>query len=521
MTTGSDETSPECLTLYTHRKRVTSLSGYTDSVIAEDAEHCFTRDESFYRGLRVITVGINGQPNPLHICGTTNTGWNFYGCGHGAFDDGCVPLLPTGEFVIAQGCKIDCVANILDPSRSPIVTVAEIDGQWHIVAVLDASSFSRPPEYPDHCFGDDQCCHAFKDIRATVSGCSDFDGETFILEARNSAYSWEGSIQLNGNTLRIAIVCDRNEGDWNIQVSCNEATAFLGVPPPEFDCGDSSGTGSSSTSVLLEGHLLGCCEDFEISLQVLESSFRARCEYDPNGVYNAAIPTGHKVIAESCGVDLQVGDEIIVVEVEDEGGWGSGTGSGSSGNYQPPDGQKRWHVVRTCDELNNCGDCPPPPPPPSDCCGLTYLNAPEELVGLVTISASSDAACVCPDQMQVLLRLVPLSEPVEWAQDPDDIVYCPTPGNPAGSDDASTFLGIQGLRVTCGGAETGDGSGTHSTPGRFFLRGGGCPSEASVETSSANCDPIFLEFDIDATACCGAYSGPAISLSMHLEFVEA
>ena len=482
----------------------TSLSGYVESVIAEDPPACFLLTLEDYIDKEVLLANIEGQQWPIHICGTTNTGWNFDGCGHGAFvlDECNVEL--TGERVIAQGCKLDCVSNLLDPSKSPVVLVGKIDGQWHIVSVLNASSFVRPDTYPDHCF-EGLCCHEGLDIRADISGGDAFDGESLILEARTGSLTWTGSLTIGDKTLTLQLGCQSVSGVWNYSVLCNNQSATLN-PPPVFDC-DSTDGGLPS----FIGSVSGCMSQFTITLTVLDTSFINRCTYHEGAGYLPGVLTGDRVIAEACGLpDIKVGDLVIVAEVDTDG-TGTGTGTGNDSKY---------HIITACGETYNCGDCPPPPPPPTDCCGLNSVTGPTSLVGIATFSGSG-AACQCPDELAVVFELVVESDPPEWIQ--VGVAECQNPGSGAGSDDASVLQPILGLRITCGGETTATNTGTGTgASGRFFLTGPGCaPNEIGVESSLAVCDPLYMEFNVEIESCCDAYNqSEPLVLVMHLEVTE-
>lgn len=165
----------------------------------------------------------------------------------------------------------------------------------------------------------------------------------------------------------------------------------------------------------------------------------------------------------------------------------------------------------------NCLPCDPPPPPPGpDCCEWeTVAEVPQSLVGVLSMTAIPSATCACEDEIEVQFDLLEGSVPPEWHQ--VGTVNC-APSSGTGSDDASTLLGLEGMRISCGGG-SGSGSGT-GTGGAysFFLQPPGCAEDQQVvQASSASCSPLTAVFDCEIEACCGAYTGPPLSLIMHLE----
>lgn len=511
----------------------TTLDGLTFSVNPGDPAECFDFSDEDYEGLDGLFATVDGQTYPLHMCGDTNTGYNWNGCHHGRVDaatdggtDHACSFVSTGETAIAQACVLPC-SYVIDATFEPIVLVAEIDGQWYIVNVIDGANLLDPSR--GVCEG--HCCDVGRnDLQVVLGGCSPFAGETVRLRARlGTGLSWRGILEVGGRTLTIEAGCNDLSGTWSLSVVCSGGSGSLSY---DIACGSSdsaSNTGTGGDRVdgtfTLSG-MTGCGDCSEITgvITSLETSSISEC--------TNVEPTGEYAIAEACGLPfLEVGDDVIVALVPKSGGTGTDIGNGTGeGCLEPTTDelqQPQWQVVLACTG-RDCEPCPPPPPPEdSICCDLEPDEIPTTLIGTMRVY-SNVASCECEEDIIVSFTLVPGSVPARWIADSD--FTCDTKDG-TGSDEAASLMSLIGMEVSCGGltgtdsdSDSASFSGSGSGPALFYLKRPGCSpvdpdSGVSVYTGEGTCDPVTMVFEGDFTACCGPVSGIEYYVRFRMELV--
>ena len=517
------------------RNAKVSLHGIIDSVEPSDPEGCFNRPASYYNGLGIITAQVDGQETLLHACGDTNTGFNFNGCFHGVDDLGggggthdistnCLVDNPTGEKVIAQSCVLEC-GYVIDHTYDPIVLVAKIGSNWYIINVLDGDNLNPPGTPPCHT---GLCCNpGRKDLIVSLSGCTIFAGHSMTLSSGSgSGLSWSGTLIVGDDSLSVSIFCNEFTGYWTVIVSSS-----LGSPSVEYDfnCG-ASNTGSGSASEGIGSFTAtfpsGQCGSITGSVSIGTESYIDRC-------VNITELTGERVIVEACGLGmLKYNDKLIVARVPKIGRCsGSSTATGSDCDVTiedntdcPPtlteeERNPQWQVILACTSAD-CEPCPPPPPPPeSECCGLDPIDIPSTLSGTIKIRSNINE-CDCNDEVPISFTLLPGSVPAEWYQDEPGIGCDGETGSGSG---APFLLSLIGMVVRCqhggSGSNSGSGSGSGGSGASFGITYPGCSKleNQSVDSSNASCDPVYMEFDIEAPGCCGPITGVEVRVSVHIE----
>lgn len=484
----------------TGQEASTSLEGYIFPVDPTDPAECFSRTPSYYIDTELLMVTIDGKLYPLHLCGDTNTGMNWNGCSHGVVDDtqSSCPWTRTGDTVTAQACIMDeCDGYVLDTTKKPYVLIAEIGGQWYIVNVISADGL---PDTDDMGYLPcDACCDlGVGTVEASLSGCGDFDGETFTMYG-GSGY-WTGVVEIDGGVFYFNLSCSINVTDaenWTATGGCGNA-----VPADELEVNcnpiDATGTGTgtgSSVTINGDGRMSGsarfansgCSECSDGAIVVNFASVAGR----PRDECRTMTRTGQFVTAEACGLDdLAVGDEVIMAYVPKYPISPTGTGTGTSEVPQ-------YHIVQVCRGEGECQPCPPPPPgDPIDCCDLTDDTVPLLLTGTVSVS-SAVYGCNCTSK-PISFAYAEGSNPPEWHQ--SGLIDC--------EDATGTSVelsDLSGMVISCSGTGTGTGSGAAD----FFLTPPGCYADPAVESTSGQCEPLIMEWeDVDIQGCCGVILDP-------------
>lgn len=470
----------------------TSLEGYIFPVDPTDPAECFNKTYDDYINTELLMATIDGKLYPLHLCGDTNTGMNWNGCSHGVVDDSQVtcPWTPTGETVTAQACILDeCSGYVLDTTKNPYVLIAEIGGQWYIVNVISADGL---PDTDDMGYLPcEACCDlGVGTLEATLSGCGDFDGETFTMYG--SGGYWSGSVVVNGSTFSFSLSCSitvTDAEDWTATGGCG-----AGSIPDTLDvtCNPTTGTGTAVASG--DGRMSGSAE--------FTNSGCSECGSGPITVNFHSTPgrardacrtmtrTGNFVNAEACGLDdLNVGDEVIMAYVPKYSLSDTSTGTGTSDTPQ-------YHIVHVCRGEGECQPCPPPlPGDPIDCCDLTDESVPLTLTGTVSVS-SAVYGCNCTSK-PISFAYQAGSNPPEWHQ--TGLIDCE---NATGT--SVELSDLSGMVISCSG-----GTGTGTGGADFFLTPPGCYADPAVESTSGQCDPLAMTWeDVDIQGCCGVILDP-------------
>jgi hypothetical protein len=477
----------------TGQTTITTLDGYIFPVDPTDPVACFTTDHSDYLGTKLLMVNLDGQYYPLHLCGDTNTGMNWNGCSHGEVTGGGADpdceWVRTGEKVVAQACILDeCSGYIFDVVKSPRVLMAKIGDQWYIVNVVtggalpDTDDMGQAP-----CPG--ACCGAGAQfLEATITGCGGFAGQTFELESTIGGGSWTGSITVNGSTFEFSVTCSvETDGaeDWVVLGGCgaqkapDELTVDCDAVPTGTGTGTGATGGMSGVAIFYES---GCDECSNGQIGVTFTTL----DKGPRDLCRTLERTGEIVVAEACGLTLEVGDEVILASVEKTG---ETTGTGASASQDTQN-----HIVHVCRTEGECPPCPPPPPPdPYECCEFTADTVPQSLTGLLTVTSVIDG-CNCSEKT-VTFDLVQGSNPPEWTQVGN--VQCEQATGTSVSMDL-----LSGMSITCGGA-TGTAQGT-GTGIPFYLTPPSCIPDTNIESDSGQCEPFMAGWDaVNIRGCCG------------------
>lgn len=503
--------------LQTNDEVTVSLDKYIKSANALDPVDCFSRTNSYYLGSKLLMTQVDDLWYPVQMCGSTNTGINWYGCSGAAGvapDPKGTPLadcnwVATGESVIAQACIIDkCSGYILDTTFNPLVTLAKIDGQWNIVGVItgDAVVSGGPGKLgPGPCA--DACCGVgVKFLSATIDpGCGSLSGTSFELASGNGGGEWSGSITANGETFTFNVFCSvdiEGANDWSATGGC--ATPAVADSLVVNCSSTGTGTGGPAMEGVATFNTSGCagCGSLTVRFVAIEKTPKDDCFTD-------FVETGDVVIAEACGLpDLEIDDHVIIAKVPKLGQTGTGTGT-------DPAEADQWHIVRACSggiECDPCGD--PPPPDPLACCGYTTATVPSTLSGLISISGTqTSAGCACEEQL-ISFDIDVSQDPPHWIQ--RDALICPE----TGTGTTGILLEISGMVIKCGDS-TGTGTGTGTGPGSeeaiFHLQApGACswqtPDNADEPSSSAFCEPIYALWEgVDISDCCNALGAIPVS----------
>lgn len=508
------------------------LEGLVLSVEPSDPAECFDFTLADYVGSEALVFDEDGVYFPLHMCGDTNTGYNWNGCHHGvAFAStgtgGDCTYVKTGETAFAQACVLPC-SWVIDTINEPLVLVAEIENeqtgekQWYIVNIIDGSEL-QPPSRPSCDEG--LCCNVGRrDLQVVLGGCSPFAGETMRLLARlGSGLSWDGTLEVGGQTLSIDVACNDLSGSWTMNAACEGGSGTLAYDIQCGTTGSGSYTGSGTAGDNVDGTftlsgITGCggCTEITGVISTLESSAVEDCK--------AMTRTGEFAIAEACGLSfLEVGDSVVVAYVPKSGDpENTGTGTGACEPSEEERSKAQWQIVTAC-TARDCEPCPPPPPPEeSECCALAPEEIPTTLVGTLRIFSNVDS-CNCTADITVSFTLVPGSVPARWTADASPSCDA-LPGS--GSDEAAVISDLTGLIVSCGSG-TGSGSATTSGSGSggplFYLTRPGCdPNNAEGSTAdegTGTCDPMTMQFAGTITDCCGPLSGVTYYVNYELELI--
>ena len=499
MAVNSDKTGEESST---------SLEGYIFPVDPTDPSDCFNRTYDDYLGTRLLMTQIDGNLYPLHLCGDTNTGMNWYGCSHGevnAVTSGC-EWTRTGETLTAQACVLDeCEGYVLDTTKNPYVLVAEIDGQWYIVNVISADGL--PDTENMGYLSCDSCCDVgVGTLLATISGCGDFDGKSFLMYS--AAGVWAGSTTANGETFTFSLMCSTNIPDSENWTASGGCTTQAAPDSLAVTCSAATGTGTG-TGISGDGKMSGsatfsppsCAACPSGTITVDFQSIDGR----PRDLCRTITRTGVEVTAEACGLDnLNVGDEVIMAYVPKFGISPTGTGTGTSMESQ-------YHIIQVCRGEGECQPCDPPPPgDPTECCDLGEDDVPETLTGTMSISSAVDG-CNCSSK-SISFVYQEGTDPPEWHQ--VGVIDC--------EDSTGTSVSlsdISGMVITCSGEASGTGTGTGTgVSGDFFLTPPGCLGGEAFQSDSGQCEPLGMSWsNIDIQGCCGPILDPdAVDLPVYL-----
>jgi hypothetical protein len=496
---------PSCITTNACGTEIkTTLGGFILPGPFNQPADCLDQTPADYIDRSLILSQINDQWHVIGMCGSTGLGLYYYGCFSGelpltleAGDPATTycELIPTGEMVTAQVCKISCEDQTPLPTggaSETVVLVAKIGAQWFIVNVITRGLVTHAADFQTPNCADACCGIGFKQLEVTIgAGCGSLSGQTFLMAG---AGAWSGSLTAGGDTFRMLITCAISEAganDWAVSGGCG---SLLDADDFNISCGN----GMSGNATFSEMTCSSCS-----SVSVTFESVTP-----PDRICETVVLTGETVVMEACGVPaLEIDDKVIMANVPKIGSpCTTGTGTG---NILP-----QWQMIQACSDTINCGAPCPPPEPPADasCCDWTTIQVPETLTGTIS-STSDDSSCECSGT--ITFELTPNSIPPIWNQVG---VTCETGGT---GTSGNALTGITGLQISCSGAlDTGTGTGTGSgTPQGFLLL------NLTVDTylTSGSCEPVIMSWEDIETGeiYCEGGTFPPTTVKITIEVAEA
>jgi len=475
-------------------------------------------------GLGIIMARIDSRYWPLRVCGDSGIGALFNVADNKNLDISTenIYIDPIDAPITAHACIINCDYRIT-VTESAQVIVAMIDGVWNIIRVLNSASTVPIVNSSNTC----RCCgftpkHTLLRARilsVTPGGCGGYQAcDEFIINPETARCGND-----EDNPLNIRVGCSPNPliiyeniDDWYATVCGVEATIIsVDCAAPYIDCepstgtgtecgctgtGTGTGTGTAATLTRFEmiietGPIAGCAKT---------GTGGSFCEYriliysDPELPEPCALAdvTIDEVYAESCGVELAVGDRVILCNIPENGtdiARGTGTGLGC--------GMVEWFVLRACSDEDCNPTCDPPPPPPTTCCGILCEDLQETMTATIELD---DCDCL-PCSFTIVMPKVPCSPGTERGQ----WRYTAVPESeffPAERkcDNYRTFFRFDEIQYFCGGEpepDTGTGTGTgtsdaiEQTAALIFNGMGGRLIESS-------CNPMYAVFELDVAGIC-------------------
>jgi hypothetical protein len=524
----------------------------------------YGRDEEVPTGLKLLLALIDGSHWPLQVEGDTGVGKEAgFGFNQapvcpggqretaldpGPVPDGIFPEFPyvyPGIGVTAYACQMNC-NYVITGTLGAHVIVGKIDGQWHILRVLDSGQ-TQPifgPSNACRCCGD-----ALKDkkLRARVLHVSSSGGDYRACdEFRLDPLSTERGY----NPMQITLSCGSTAEsvleditDWSARAfgSAAEITSLFCCTAFEDNCtrvvsgygedcncnsDETSGSGAADCrfEATIEFTHLGIDYVVLIYQEILDAEDDPCTEFADVFIEN--------VIAEAAGLpDLQPDDRVIMARIP--GGLAGRTALDGTDPIE-------WFIIRACNVADCANPCDEPPGYTSPCCGKLCNELPTSLSATIEVI---DSACVCTSGSTLSATLVrDATDPAGTCEGAVNIIWVVNPTADTTPTEISgcindpggvppTKVRIANLELKCGdgrpdacGDQFGasDNSGSELGPsmtltvfsfgsyaGMFIGNG----YIATQDRQISCCSPFFLQYEVTGDFCYGAGASTVSSVT--------